>query len=292
MKVRKLVEMYLRNSDLKGNSPRTAVGYRGRLRLFLEEFGERKLKSITLDELIEHFHRTSVGLSPTTQRQNIIQVEQVMKFAIDRDKLKDRWWKRGQIIKPKALGREAIPTIEQFTQMLSVMREDAKPIVRSLWLTGARPGELCAADVRNLEGPAAEMLIVLAQHKTARKTGMKREIILSPAAESIVVASIAERAEGSIFLTTTGRSWRVDRLSREFRRCRDHFGFSKQIVLYSLRHATASMMIDSGADISEVKVALGHTDIGTTQRYVHPDKRKVRRSVMRIADVNPLKAAG
>lgn len=71
----------------------------------------------------------------------------------------------------------------------------------------------------------------------------------------------------------------------ELRRCRDHFGISKEIVLYTARHACASMMIDSGADISEVKVQLGHTDIGTTQRYVHPDERKVRKSVTAIQDV-------
>lgn len=279
---------------MRGNSKRTSRYYADRLKALDEAFGNRKAKSLEVEELQEHFHQFATTLSPTTQGHNITACVQLMKFAMDRGELKHPWFKSKDIPKPKANSRDVIPTPEEMAQVLSVMRQDAQPIVRSLWLTGARPGELCSAEVRHLDGTTpGERSILLTEHKTARKTGMKREIFLSPAAEGYVVEAIGDRAEGHIFRTVTGLHWNVTRLSREFRRCRNCFpNISKQIVLYSLRHAAASLMIDAGADISAVKVALGHTDIGTTQKYVHPDKKTVRSSIRHLRDVMPLKAAG
>jgi integrase len=167
------------------------------------------------------------------------------------------------------------------------MRKDAIPIFRCCRLTGSRPGELCAARIEQIEGPPGERLIVQTKHKTAKKTGQKRRIILTAAAEELVDIATAGRTEGAIFLTARGLPWLRDRLSREFRRCRDHLGISKKIVLYSTRHEAASRMIDAGCDINQVKVQLGHTDIGTTQRYVHAKDETVRQAAMAIQDVKP-----
>lgn len=277
---------------MRGNGDRTTRWYRDRLKLVGGRFGKRKAKSLKVDELQKFFHELAATVSPTTQRHNLVAFDQVMRFALDRGEIEKPWYKPKDLPKPKARNRDYVPTAEQLSKMLSVMRPDAQPVIRCLRLCGARPSEICAAQVSNLEGKPGTMSIVLDEHKTARKTGMKRTIRLSPAAEAIVLEAITGRESGTIFRTASGLDWNVARLSREFRRCRNHFGFSDELVLYSMRHTTASLMIDSGADISEVKLQLGHTDIGTTQRYVHPDDSTVRRSVMRIEDVLPLKEAG
>jgi integrase len=284
MKVNRLAERFFEHSA-RSCKPSSLQGARDRLRLFLKEFGDVKVHKVSRESLIRFLHESAAGLSDSTHRQNIVFCERLQNYGVRFEYLRKPWLKPGDVKKPRMVNRDTLPTLEQTAQILSIMRPDAQPIFRCLRLTGARPGELCGARIEQLEGQPGERVIVLTEHKTARKTGLKRRILLSPAAEAIVVEAIGGRTEGPIFTTARGKAWLRDRLSREYRRCRNHFGISKRVVLYTARHEAASRMIDSGADISEVKVQLGHTDIGTTQRYVHPDEAKVRSSVMRIKDV-------
>jgi integrase len=278
MKVNTLAEKFLAHSA-RSCTPGSLQGARDRLRLFLAEFGSTNTKKVRRERLIQFLHESQGNLSDSTHRQNITFVERLQTYGVRFEYLRKPWLKPGDVKKPRMVNRDTLPTLEQTSQILSIMRADAQPIFRCLRLTGARPGELCGARIEQLEGQPGERVIVLTEHKTARKTGLKRRILLSPAAEAIVVDAIGCRTEGPIFTTARGKAWLRDRLSREYRRCRNHFGISKRVVLYTARHEAASLMIDSGADISEVKVQLGHTDIGTTQRYVHPDEAKVRGSV-------------
>jgi integrase len=291
MKVNRLAERFFQHAA-QTNAPGSLQGIRDRLRLFLNEFGEVKTTKVSRERLIEFLHQSQGTLADQTHRQNILRVEALQGWAVRFEYLKKPWIRKGDVHRPPAVGRDMILTLEQVAAIIAIMRKDAVPIFRCCRLTGSRPGELCAARIEQIEGPPGERLIVQTKHKTAKKTGQKRRIILTPAAEELVDIATAGRTEGAIFLTARGLPWLRDRLSREFRRCRDHLGISKKIVLYSTRHEAASRMIDAGCDINQVKVQLGHTDIGTTQRYVHAKDETVRRAAMAIADVKPLAEAG
>lgn len=286
MKVRRLAEKFFVHAS-RTNTPKSLQGLKDRLRLFLDEFGETKTTKVSRERLIRFLHDSQGTLSGNTHRQNFSRIRALQNYALRFDHLERPWLRKGDYQAPPATFRETLPTLEQTAQILSVMRADAQPIYRCLRLTGARPGELCNATIDQLTGEPGETVIVQEKHKTARKTGLKRRILVIPAAEQIVQEAIGGRTEGPIFLTVSGKPWRVDLLSREFRRCREKLGIDRRIVLYTTRHAAASLMIDAGAEITDVKVQLGHTDIGTTQRYIHPDERKVRKSVAVIPDVKP-----
>lgn len=46
-------------------------------------------------------------------------------------------------------------------------------------------------------------------------------------------------------------------------------------VLYDLRHTFATRFIEGGGDVAALKEILGHKDIRTTMRYVHPSQQYI-----------------
>ena len=53
--------------------------------------------------------------------------------------------------------------------------------------------------------------------------------------------------------------------------------------LHDLRHAFASMMVNSGASLPIVGKILGHTQASTTQRYAHLEENPARKAAEEAA---------
>ena len=77
-----------------------------------------------------------------------------------------------------------------------------------------------------------------------------------------------------IFKNPNGVPYRPDSLTRSFKRALARHGLS-QMRYHDLRHSTASILVDKGWDINDIKEWLGHADISTTANiYAHISHRK------------------
>jgi site-specific recombinase XerD len=73
---------------------------------------------------------------------------------------------------------------------------------------------------------------------------------------------------------TSGRGWRVENLSRTYSRLRDLAGLPKDLVLYLARRECGTKICREKG-IEYARRLLGHSDISTTQRYVHLDDKEL-----------------
>jgi integrase len=77
-----------------------------------------------------------------------------------------------------------------------------------------------------------------------------------------------------IFKNPNGMPYRPDSLTRSFKRALARYGFP-QMRYHDLRHSTASILVDKGWDINDIKEWLGHADISTTANiYAHISHRR------------------
>ena len=67
-----------------------------------------------------------------------------------------------------------------------------------------------------------------------------------------------------------GGPYKPKSLSEAHDRLRAKMGWTDDFVLYSFRHTFGTMLAESGANPFEIMQLMGHSDLETTMKYVHP----------------------
>ena len=147
-----------------------------------------------------------------------------------------------------------------------------------LYATGARVGELCGADVDDLD--LSERLL--------RVTGKGDKQRVVPVGELAVEAVEAWLGRGrpQLATETSGpalllgrRGARVDqRQLREAVHAVSRLADVEDVAPHALRHSVATHLLEGGSDLRSVQEVLGHASLATTQRYTHVTADRLRAS--------------
>jgi integrase len=205
-----------------------------------------------------------------------VALERLQKFAIEHKLLDKPVF--GNLEKPRVGRRDRVPTPIETETLLTNASPAFRLIYSALRQCGARPGELCRLTIADVN--RANRVITLKEHKTARKTGQVRRIPIGQKLAGLLNQAIGNRTEGPVFLSPAGRAWSVANLSRSYSRLRDQAGLPKDLVLYLARHECGTKICREKG-IEYARRLLGHTNITTTQRYMHLDESE-------LADVQDL----
>ena len=252
--------------NTRHRSPATVDFYRMRLKRFCEAYNARELASLTPLEIDEHLAAAGAGMSDSTQHHNAVALERLQKFAIQHSLLDKPVF--GILEKPRVGRRDRVPTPGETEALLVKASPAFRLIYSALRQCGARPGELCRVTIADVD--RTNRMITLKEHKTAHRTGQPRRIPIGRKLGVLLDQAIGDRTEGPVFLCQSGRAWRVENLSRTYSRLRDLAGLPKDLVLYLARHECGTKICREKG-IEYARRLLGHSNISTTQRYVHLD---------------------
>lgn len=151
-------------------------------------------------------------------------------------------------------------------------------VLELLYATGVRVGELCGADVVDVD-LQTRTLRVLGKGGTERMVPFGR-----PAADAVARwldrgRPALTRPDGPAALLLGRRGGRVDQ--RQLRAA-VHTAAARAGVAdvspHALRHSAATHLLAGGSDLRSVQEVLGHASLATTQRYTHVTAERLRSS--------------
>lgn len=133
--------------------------------------------------------------------------------------------------------------------------------IRVIALTGARRGEIAKLKWSNVQ----DGKLVLQEHKTKSTTGKARTVQLPSAAQAIIARQIKSDEHDFVFAP----SGKVSDMSHYWSDVRAHADVNPKITLHTMRHSLASGMAMQGFSAAEIMNTLGHSQLGTSQKYIH-----------------------
>lgn len=168
-----------------------------------------------------------------------------------------------------------IPTVEEMctlleqpdTQTETGLRDRA--ILELLYSSGLRASELCSLQVHHI-GPRKVMVSCGKRSKT-------RTVPVTAEAFAWVDRYITQyrgSERGPLFRTMMGKELRRQLLCAIVVSYAEKAGL-EQVTTHTLRHACATHLLDSGADLRLIQEVLGHSTIASTQRYTHLSSSKM-----------------
>jgi len=137
-----------------------------------------------------------------------------------------------------------------------------------IYSSGLRVSEAAGIKVRDIDFQRREMIV-------HGKWDRERVVPFSKVAKDFLLVFLGQRIETPeawVFTGTSGRSFgrnlRGTSISRRFRKLLMQFNMDKkEISTHSIRHSTATHLLENGASIRHIQELLGHRYIETTVRY-------------------------
>ncbi|EAQ96402.1 tyrosine-type recombinase/integrase [Congregibacter litoralis] len=140
--------------------------------------------------------------------------------------------------------------------------------IRVLAFTGARKSEITEARWSWVNIDAGTLTVPPKSHKSGHITG-KPKVIPLPSPARAVIESLTRHGEDDFVFPATRGGGGISLPSKMWIQIRKEAGLPDGITNHSLRHSLGTIMAVQGAEAAQIMAALGHSQLSTTQRYIH-----------------------
>ena len=178
---------------------------------------------------------------------------------------------------PDVLSAEEIEKLLAFSDS-SPLKIRNRALLELLYGTGLRVSELASLKVSDLHmtmgflrcyGKGAKERIVPLGNLATKAT----ETYLETARPHLIRK---RQTENTLFVNHHGRPLTRQGIWKILHKACMDAGITKRITPHTLRHSFASHLLENGADLRSVQEMLGHSDISTTQIYMHVTKTRLK----------------
>jgi integrase/recombinase XerD len=272
----------------KGLSDNSLSSYRNDLNRyagFVQIHGLTGLNEVSRSEVRNYFKSLfDLGLKQSSIARNFSAVRNLHRFLVFRkiseiDPTNNLDRPKASKKLPVVLNKDEVDRLIKAPDINEKLGIRDRAIIETLYATGIRVSELVNLKKRDLI--KSESVI-----RVFGKGSKERIVPIGDIAlewigrydSSVRNDLIRPGANGSDFLFLNFRGGGISRISvwRMLQKHAREANIKKQIHPHTLRHTFATHLLEGGADIRAVQEMLGHSDIGTTQIYLHLDRNYLK----------------
>jgi integrase/recombinase XerD len=153
-----------------------------------------------------------------------------------------------------------------------------RAIIETLYSTGIRRMELCGLRLWNVDVGRGTLTIRQGKGKKDRVVPIGERALAWIEKYRVDVRPdfVAGADSGALFLNELGEALAPSWLTIMVRRYVARAGVQKRGACHLFRHATATLMLEGGADVRFIQEMLGHAKLDTTQIYTHVSIQKLK----------------
>jgi integrase len=159
---------------------------------------------------------------------------------------------------------------EEATNYVIFCKGDLQDFATIALDTGARPGEILSLRVEDVHSPEGHVHV----HGTKTEKSI-RDIPMSPAVQEVLERRMVESKNGYIFPARRPKTknlgvGHISSLKKAHEAVIEEHFKDNPFVPYDLRHTFATRQVQLGTELPVLAALMGHSDLSTTMRYIHP----------------------
>lgn len=165
--------------------------------------------------------------------------------------------------------KERILTDEEEARLLNLSPDHLKNIIICALHTGMRKGEIISLKWHNTD---LENNLIHVTKENSKSKKSKRIPVNSTLRRTLLELKLKNGVSEYVFLNSQDRPYlRQDSLNRVFKHTVEKAGI-KDLRFHDLRHTAGTRLGEMNIPVQVISKILGHSDIRTTMRYVHPEE--------------------
>lgn len=176
----------------------------------------------------------------------------------------------------------AILTSDEVIRLLEQPRGDSdkeirdKAMLELLYATGIRVTELISLKLSDLNMQMSFLICRDGERERMIPFGHEARIALQRYLEVSREHMMMNQKSDVLFVNCSGTPMSRQGFWKLIKYYAKKAGISDTITPHTLRHSFAAHLVENGADLKSVQEMLGHSDISTTQIYVHLSQNRLR----------------
>ncbi len=282
MDINDALEMYIFEISINQQlAQATIASYSNQLNKYFEYLNEREIKSINeIDNevIIDYVAEISDGLASSTITHALSTIKNFHNFisSVNDDvlnptlKLKS---KKDSLILPSLIEKSDLNKIfNSFTDSSIDIYHNA--IFELLYSCGLRVSELCDLSFNDINFDN-KILRVKGKGSKLRYVPIS-DLAITKLKKYLSYRSTFDSKNNNIFINNKGNNLSRQYVYTTLQRIIQNNDIRNKYSPHSFRHTYATHLLEGGADLRHVQELLGHSDISTTQIYVHLQSKQLK----------------
>ncbi len=283
MTIDNALEMYIFEISINQQlAAATISSYENQLKKYFEYLNSleiRNMNDIDSDIIIDYIDEISDDLASSTITHALSSIRNFHTFISSVDatiinpslKVKVR---KNKFVLPQVISEKNLELIfNSFTESPKDILNNA--LFEFLYSCGLRVSELCNLDFNDLN-KENKILRIKGKGSKIRYVPISEIAVTKLEAYLLLRQSYKNKQSNTIFINEKGKTISRQYVYTELQKIRLEENISQKISPHSFRHTYATHLLDGGADLRYVQELLGHSDIATTQIYIHLQNKQLK----------------